>query len=260
MRLAPRVAAKAGLPADVADDLAQDACHRALRSDWAALQAASPGVALDAWLAGCLRHAAHEAGRRDARSSAAMAAAEVSAVDADDRPTDDRLTDGADGLEDVRRLAERMTPVLWAALTPAQAAAVRLAADGCGTPGIARELGVSRAAVRDRLRRAVARLQRVLRGAPPIPPRRPVDVSALGWRGHPLTARQAQAVALWNDGATLAAIGRALACAPEVTRSLIRRLRERARNVANGAACAGAVTARPATDDPTGPTPNAPVT
>lgn len=136
--------------------------------------------------------------------------------------------DGDDENEELKalRLADQMTPELWAALTDRQTGAFQLAAQSLDVPEIARRLGISGAAARDRLARGAQRIKARMQGDADASARRPLP-DGQPTAGPPLSKRQILARDLWNAGLSLAEIGSRLGCTAAGARSIIRRIRAR---------------------------------
>lgn len=215
LRLAPASCRRAGLRREISQDLATEVYVRAAADDWASLRRVGHTIALGAWVWACLVNVAHEKQREERKHRLPVAASSANV------PAHPEQTDAA---SDARRLGDRMAPDLWGALTLRQAQAFRACAEGLGVPAIARLLGISRAAVRDRLRRGIVRARAALGGTATASVR--ILLAAEQPRSRrQLTRDEALVRRRWNDGAPLAAIAAEIGRTPQATRSLVRRLR-----------------------------------
>jgi len=176
-----------------ADDTKSEVLLRAFRDDAAALRRADPDAPAAAWL------------RRTARN--------VELEQARARPKvvthvrDDRRSVG-------------IADVDTSPMTDKQATAVELLARGRNVTEIARDLGLSRKAVRERLERGLRRTRRQRAGR--MRKRRSVD-------GRCRTKKERVAVALYRRGFSYREIGDRLKITREAARARIRRVRAWAR-------------------------------
>lgn len=200
-------ARRAGLPPDCDDDVAQEVRLRFLQNRVRAARGVTePPAAL---IAAVTRRAAFELARARRRSEHL----EPTEAVAPESSSSGLTEDGEQLLRDLARFQDL--------LTPAQAEAIRLSAQGVGPRRAAATLGISVAAFQERLFRAIRRLRgesgrTALRAA--VHADLPGDVARL----HP---EWQKALRLHQWGLSYRRIGQALRISKEAARSLLRRLR-----------------------------------
>lgn len=214
-RRARKACVEAGAPGSIAEDLKQDFILFVCDDPARALGAADADAPFGPWLFGALRNTARENARTEGRREVRE---EHSARQRGDR-----------GDASVPARVEAEDERTWfrdhfEALTLRQREAAALYADGLSSAESAARLKITPAAFRDRLRRAVTRLKRVLaheRVASvhvPLPP-----VAPDTWRKWPLVWRVVYG--LWQDGRSRAQIAETVRKSKEAVHSLLKRLR-----------------------------------
>lgn len=196
----------AGVGASEAENLAHDGLERAARCDFAALRNAEGTIPLGAWTNGIARNLVWELLR--ARRSSGLDET-TATIQADDH------TEGWEAID-------------MSSLTHKEAIAVREVLEGRSERAAARTLGISRSTLRDRVTRAVRRLQRIAGTLPPLPRMsRHWAENLLDTRPRWLKARERICLLLYAKGGTRRDIARRLGLSTNGVKCLLHALKHR---------------------------------
>lgn len=193
-----------------AEDLAHDGLAGAAREEFAVLSGVDGKRSLRVWASGVARNLARKRIRDLAR------ARRIEPTTSAGAPLE-RPTAGWGSLE-------------LSCLTDKQREALLLILRGRSEREAARALGVARATIQDRVQRAVRRLRRAYGTLPPLPEAtRSWAEDLLERRPAWLTARHALCLRLYASGESRRPIADRMGATEEAVRSLVRRLKKRAR-------------------------------